>query len=43
MPPRHLGGGYTRAYWGLDGQGGCEKIWEGLVGVMIMVEIRRED
>ena len=34
---------HTRRYWGLDRQGGCENILEGLTGVMTVVEIWRED
>ena len=33
-----LGGDYTRRYWKLDRQGGCENMLEGLIGVMTRVE-----
>ena len=32
-PVGYLGGDHTWRYWGLDRQGGCENILEGLVGV----------
>ena len=38
IPASRLGGDYTRRYWKLDRQGGCENMLEGLIGVMTMME-----
>ena len=46
VPMKHFGGDHTQRYYGLDRQGGCENILEGLVGLLVglmtMMEGRRE-